>query len=70
MSLPGATEVAPGARSQPRLRREEEEQGIALSECVECGAPNEVLCLTECMYGALFHGYDIIAGTAAAHDAP
>lgn len=34
-------------------------------------APNESCwCLTECMYSILFHGYDIITGTAAAHDAP
>lgn len=43
-SLPGAAEAAPGAgpawpypaRSEPRLRREEVEQGIALTECVKC----------------------------------
>lgn len=34
-------------------------------------APNEgCWCLTECMYSILFHGYNIITGTAAAHDAP
>lgn len=28
------------------------------------------LLVPECMYSILFHGYDIITGTAAAHDAP